>query len=185
MAAFDLDSYATVQERIAQFYQRFPQGSILTEKVWQDGAEVQFRAWCYRNPEEQTQGIIFAVGHAREIEGKTPVNRTSHFENCESRSVGWMLANAGFAPTKQRPTREEMTAAARQQADHDQTLAFLRDAGERAAEDLTVPLPNGNQVRLRDHLRTHWRELKSRPSQARVLADAIQSQTDEDHREAA
>ena len=27
MATFDLESYATVQERIAQFYQDFPDGS--------------------------------------------------------------------------------------------------------------------------------------------------------------
>ena len=184
MAAFDLESYATVRERISEFYLRHPEGSIRTRMVVRDGPEVIFEARVFRTPEEATAGV-FTSGWAREVEGKTPVNRTSHLENCETLSIGRALSNLNLGTERARPSREEMAAAARQQAEHDQTLAFLRDVGERAAEDLTVPLPNGNQVRLRDHLRTHWRELKSRPSQARLLADAIQSQTDEDHREAA
>ena len=184
MAAFDLESYATVKERVAEFYLRFPRGSIRTRMVVRDGPEVIFEARVFRTPEEATAGV-FTSGWAREVEGKTPVNRTSHLENAETSSIGRALCNLNLGTERARPSREEMAAAARQQAEHDQTLAFLRDAGERAAEDLTVPLPNGDQVRLRDHLRTHWRELKNRPSQARVLADAIQSQTGDDHREAA
>ena len=76
MATFDLDSYATVQERISQFYQEFPDGSIRTFMVKSDGPEVIFEARAYRTPEEAAMGV-YTSGWAREIEGKNPVNGMS------------------------------------------------------------------------------------------------------------
>jgi hypothetical protein len=69
MATFELENYATVQERIAQFYQDFPDGSIRTFMVVHDGPEVIFEARVYRTPEEAAMGV-YTSGWAREIEGR-------------------------------------------------------------------------------------------------------------------
>jgi hypothetical protein len=46
----------------------------------------------------------------------TPVNRSNASENCETSSIGRCLANLGFAAKGRRPSREEMSKAARGEA---------------------------------------------------------------------
>jgi hypothetical protein len=57
-----------------------------------------------------------ATGFATEIEGTSPVNRANASENCETSSIGRCLANLGFAAKGKRPSREEMSKAARGEA---------------------------------------------------------------------
>lgn len=103
-----LDNYTPVADRIAAFYAREPCGAIRTtlvtfdEKVWVVRAEV------YREDEADP----WATGYAHEVEGQGNVNRTSALENCETSAIGRALANAGFAATGPRPSREEMAGAA-------------------------------------------------------------------------
>ena len=136
MANFDLESYATVQERIAQFYQDFPDGSIRSFLARSDGPEVIFEARVYRTPEEAGMGI-YTSGWAREVEGKTPVNRTSHLENCESSAVGRALANLGYATDARRPSRAEMIKVARVKDEHEAMLQYIRAVG--AAREAPTP----------------------------------------------
>lgn len=112
---FNLDSYATVEERIEAFYEDFPTGSVRTFLVTRDGPEVIFEARVYRTPEEAAQGI-YTSGWAREKEGSSPVNKTSHVENCETSAVGRALANLGYhgsvdGAKAPRPSRQEMQKA--------------------------------------------------------------------------
>jgi hypothetical protein len=148
MATFDLESYATVQERIAQFYQDFPDGSIRTFMVVRDGPEVVFEARIYRTPEEAAMGV-YTSGWAREIEGKTPVNRTSHLENAESSAVGRALANLGYATDARRPSRSEMIKVARVREEHEQLLQYIRAAGPRVSPETVIEL-GGKTRNLRD-----------------------------------
>ena len=176
MATFDLESYATVQERIAQFYQDFPDGSIRTFMAVRDGAEVVFEARVYRTPEEAAMGI-YTSGWAREVEGKSPVNKTSHLENAESSAVGRALANLGYATDARRPSRNEMIKVARMKDEHEQMLQFIRAVGPRVAEEATLEI-NGQTFNLKEFVRKNWSTIKEQFRIARLVVDALEAATE-------
>ena len=173
---FDLESYATVQERIAQFYQDFPDGSIRTFLVKSDGPEVVFEARMFRTPEEAAMGI-YTSGWAREVEGKTPVNKTSHLENCESSAVGRALANLGYATDARRPSRSEMIKVARVKDEHENMLHFIRTVGPRVGDEVAVEI-SGKSQNLKEYVRKNWPAIKEQFRVARIVVDAIESATD-------
>ncbi len=123
-AKFDLDSYKSVQDRITEFWNKFPDGAIQTQHEHYDttSGHVLFKAIIYSNAEK---GIVLSTGYAEERRdfdkqkgygGKEfeSVNYTSHVENAETSSIGRALANAGFATSqKDRPSREEMAKVQR------------------------------------------------------------------------
>ncbi len=184
MANFDLDSYATVQERVAQFYQDFPDGSIRTFMVRSDGPEVIFEARVYRTQEEAAMGV-YTSGWAREVEGKTPVNRTSHLENCESSAVGRALANLGYATDAKRPSRSEMLKVARTREDHEALLEYIKAVGPRIPEEAEILI--GGKVRnLKGYVRENWTTIKEQFRVAGQVVDAVERSTGADfQREAA
>lgn len=175
MPNFDLESYATVQERIAQFYQDFPDGSIRTFLARADGPEVVFEARVYRNPTEAERGV-YTSGWAREIEGKSSVNRTSHLENAESSAVGRALANLGYATDARRPSRSEMIKVARTREEHEAMLAFIRTAGLRVRPDATLEIA-GAERNLREYVRENWTTIKEQFRVARLVVDAVEAAT--------
>jgi hypothetical protein len=175
MANFDLESYATVQERIAQFYQDFPDGSIRTFLVRSDGPEVVFEARAYRTPDEAALGV-YTSGWARELEGKTPVNRTSHVENCESSAVGRALANLGYATDARRPSRSEMLKVARMRQEHEAMLEYLRAVGPKLGPAATIVI-GGQQRGLKDFVRESWPQIKEQHRIARLVVDAVEAET--------
>lgn len=173
---FSLEDYATVQERIAQFYQDFPDGSIRTFMVVRDGPEVVFEARVFRNPEEVTAGA-YTSGWAREIEGKTPVNKTSHLENAESSAVGRALANLGYATDARRPSRSEMIKVGRVKEEHEEMLQFIRSAGPKAPEDAVIDI-GGRQHNLKEFVRKNWTTIKEQFRTARLVVDALETATE-------
>jgi hypothetical protein len=176
MATFDLESYATVQERIAQFYQDFPDGSIRTFMVVRDGPEVIFEARVYRNPEEAAMGV-YTSGYAREIEGKTAVNKTSHLETSESSSVGRALANLGYATDARRPSRSEMLKVARMKDEHEEMLQFIRSAGSKVSDDALIEI-GGTSYNLKEFVRKNWATIKEQFRIARAVVDAVEGATE-------
>lgn len=176
MASFDLESYATVQERIAQFYQDFPDGNIQTFLVVRDGPEVIFEARVFRNPEEFARGS-YTSGFAREVEGsgKGPINRTSHLENGESSSIGRALANLGYATDARRPSRSEMLKVARQKEDHEEAIQFIRLNGPRLTDLATIAI-EGQTHNLKDYVRKNWGVIKERIVIALKVREAIEEQ---------
>jgi hypothetical protein len=107
-----LENYETVAERLARFWAKYPNGSILTEMVKYDGEIVIFRAECYFDRNDNKPA---GTGYAEERFGTSNVNKTSFVENCESSAVGRCLSNGSFAssdPAK-RPSREEMAKVQR------------------------------------------------------------------------
>jgi hypothetical protein len=103
--AFDLSNYETVEDRLARFWTDHPGGRIATDLVAQDGDQVIFRAAIYFDASDP---IPRATGYAEELRGSSPVNKTSHLENCETSAIGRALANCGYATRGKRPSREEM-----------------------------------------------------------------------------
>jgi hypothetical protein len=103
--AFDLSNYETVESRLARFWEQYPDGRVETILMNYDGDSCIVRSiiWKHRDDAHPT-----ATGYAHEIHTDRGVNMTSFVENCESSSLGRVLANMGFAKQGARPSREEM-----------------------------------------------------------------------------
>lgn len=108
---FNLANYETVEERLARFWADHPNGRIVTMMAHYDKDHVVFRAEAYFDLKDTEYR---ASGYAEEVRGASPVNKTSHVENCETSAIGRCLANCGYAPKGARPSREEMEKASRQ-----------------------------------------------------------------------
>lgn len=105
--------YALVADRITLFYERFPDGRIITELVSRSAAEVTFRALVFRSAAEREPA---ATGWASEREGDGDVNTVACLENTETSAIGRALANLGFTAAAQRASAEEIAKAARARA---------------------------------------------------------------------
>lgn len=107
MANFDLSKYIPVHARIAEFYEKYPDGRIVTEiiRLNEDSGFVCVKASAYRNRDDAEPS---STGHAFEIRGQGYVNMTSFIENGETSAVGRALANLGFKIDNGIASREEM-----------------------------------------------------------------------------
>ena len=107
MANFDLSKYIPVHARIAEFYEKYPEGRIVTEiiRLNEDSGFVCIKAGAYRNRDDAEPS---STGHAFEIRGQGYVNTTSFIENGETSAVGRALANLGFKIDNGIASREEM-----------------------------------------------------------------------------
>jgi hypothetical protein len=102
---FDLSQYATVEERLALFWEAHPNGRIHTEIAAGDFTSwICFKAEIYR---DATDRHPVATGYAFEERTERGVNQTSWIENAETSALGRAAANWIFQAGK-RPSREEM-----------------------------------------------------------------------------
>lgn len=116
MAQFNLNNYEEVKDRIPQFYADYPDGRIITELISQDGDTVMFKAFLYKDGNDQQMQNVWVTGYAEETRNVAGMaNKHSHVENCETSAIGRALANAGYSGEK-RPSREEMTKVAHAEA---------------------------------------------------------------------
>ena len=111
-----LDSYVTVAERIAAFYQSYPTGRICTQILEhnEESGFILMRAEVFRSTDDAQPS---ATGHAFEVRGDGYVNKTSYIENAETSAVGRALALLGFEVRRGIASREEMEKAARMPAE--------------------------------------------------------------------
>ncbi len=124
--AFQLDDYVTVAERIEQFRQKYPDGSLQCEwqmvlvptavkqpdGSWQtlDRPIIVAKAFAYRTPDDPRPG----VGHAQEpIPGKTPYTKDSEIQNAETSAWGRALIAVLAADTKNGVASRDEVAARR------------------------------------------------------------------------
>lgn len=110
-ASYSPDDYAPVADRISLFYSRFPNGRILTELISRTDSEIVFKAIVFRSPDESGPS---ATGWASERIGDGDINTVACLENTETSAIGRALANLGLTASRVRPSREEMTKAARE-----------------------------------------------------------------------
>lgn len=112
---FDLQNYETVEERLVRWHAAYLQSRIVTTMIHYDAKTVVFRAEGFVLAENHWECI--ATGHAEEVLGSSPVNKTSFVENCETSAIGRMIGNSpiGTKPGA-RPSRQEMAKVERQGA---------------------------------------------------------------------
>jgi hypothetical protein len=105
MSGINLDDYIPVNERIAAFYAKHPEGSLQSELVELSDGRVVMRAYAYRTPEDARPGIGYA---SQSIPGATPYTRGSEVENCETSAWGRAIAALGFEVKRGIATAEDV-----------------------------------------------------------------------------
>lgn len=107
-----LADYITVNERIMEFYEKYPNGRIITEIVQLQDSIVVMKASVYRSLDEKEPS---ATGYAYEKEGSSFINKTSYIENCETSATGRAIANLGISIRKSVASKDEVENAKLQQ----------------------------------------------------------------------
>jgi hypothetical protein len=109
----DFSDYAPVADRIALFWEKHPEGRILTDLISREKGEITFCARIYRNVGDDQP---CATGWAAELIGDGDINEVACLENTETSAVGRALANLGFLASRLRPSAEEMAKVTRVRA---------------------------------------------------------------------
>jgi hypothetical protein len=114
-----LDNYEPVANRIAKFWEKYPNGRIITEIKLINETEVVVQASIFTDREDTRPA---SVDWAHETRGSSNINRASFLENCATSAIGRGLATLGFSTKKGsdylRPSREEMLKATRESRDY-------------------------------------------------------------------
>ena len=111
-----MDDYETVDSRIHRFWEKYPDGRIIThlEECKIDDAgrtlTVIIRAEVYKTIEAARPD---ATGYAEESVATSTAPKGSIVETGETSAIGRALANLGFSAKGARPSREEMQKAER------------------------------------------------------------------------
>lgn len=107
---FNLNDYVMVEDRIREFYDKYPNGRIETRVVQatENLESVIVFAAIYKDDDTT---VPLATGLAQEQKAVGGfANEVSWVENAETSAIGRSLANAGFQKKGEpRPTKEEMT----------------------------------------------------------------------------
>ncbi len=111
--------YAMVVNRVHKFVEDHESHQIHTEIVKDEDGHVIFKAYAL------IDGVIRGTGHAHELEGSSNINKTSHYEACETSAVGRALAMCGYMPSGQVASYEEVQNAKLQQSQVDLHLKTL------------------------------------------------------------
>jgi hypothetical protein len=116
--------YVTVNERVKEFHKLFPKGSIITKILSQTETDIVMQAVATPDCAEPNRWFS---GIAHEVKGSGPVNKTSHFENCETSAVGRALGFLGIGIDSDIASADEMKALQNDTPITDQQIATLRD----------------------------------------------------------
>jgi hypothetical protein len=134
--SIDLGSYNTVAERIAEFRDRYPDGSLQPAdpakpfEVVTVGERLflTYTAAAYRSPDDQRPGIGVAW---EPFPGKTPYTKDSELQNVETSAWGRAIVAALAADTRKGITSAEEVR--NRQADRDEAAQAPTPASVRSA----------------------------------------------------
>ena len=140
MAHFNLNDYQTVEERIHLFWDKYPNGRIINEIIFDDGERVVIRSEVYTDREDPRPT---AVDFAEELKATKGVNQTSRIENGVTSATGRALSLLGgeFSPKGKRPSRQEMEKVERMTQQPQQKPESL-DPAQQALLDRLNALPD-------------------------------------------
>lgn len=175
MAKFDLETYETVESRLAKFWKDHPNGRIATKLEYRDERSFIVYSEIYFDKDDINPT---ATGYAEEIVGASPVNRTSALENCETSSLGRSLANCNYASMGKRASREEMEKVERYQAEP-RKLPKSREPKVYTPEEIATAQLALNEVLIlqsKIEATTFWnnhKEILDVPVEGTTLKDAL------------
>ena len=112
-----IEDYEPVASRLARFWEKHPEGRVITKLLTFEGDRVIVQADIYVDREDDRP---VATDFAEEIRGSNNVNKTSHIENACTSAIGRALADCDFASSTdwtKRPSREEMSKVSRMSGD--------------------------------------------------------------------
>jgi hypothetical protein len=112
-----IEDYEPVASRLARFWEKHPEGRVITKLITIEGDRVVVQADNYVDREDDRP---IATDFAEEIRGSNNVNKTSHVENACTSAIGRALADCDFASSTdwtKRPSREEMQKVERMSGD--------------------------------------------------------------------
>ena len=125
-----MDNYEPVADRIAKFWDKYPNGRLHTEIVLINETEVVIKASAFTDREDARPA---SIDFAQETRNSSSINKTSFIENCATSALGRCLATLNFQPKRDgkavRPSKEEMKKVAAAQPvanDFSVRLAFLQ-----------------------------------------------------------
>lgn len=166
----DLRDYALVADRVTIFYEKHPNGQIITDLISRDDGEITFRARIYRELDDRRAS---ATGWASERVGDGEINEVACLENTETSAVGRALANLGFTASRARPSAEEMLKVSRARARLDQvSRSAVRP------RMLREPSPSDAKAKARHELVADALFLASELEQANVATDKVREARD-------
>jgi hypothetical protein len=107
MANFDLSQYATVQERVVQFWAIYPNGRLETELVFHSDTSYIVKASAYK---DMNDPFPSATDYAQETVGASMTTKNFPLETCSTSSLGRCLATLNISTRKneQKSSREDM-----------------------------------------------------------------------------
>jgi hypothetical protein len=159
--------YAPVADRITLFYERYPEGRIVTHLAMHNEREIMFRASVYRT---QKARVPSATGWASERIGDGDINTVACLENTETSAIGRALANLGFTASRARPSLEEMEKADRARQRNAPALDIELQRVADARTDLIAMLRTARRYGIRPARARRWHERFLDPSLDRRTA---------------
>lgn len=114
--------YAEVNQRIKAFRMLYPNGTISTALISNEGGVCIFRAEVLDDEKN-----LLGTGTAYEKEGSTFINKTSYIENCETSAVGRALAMCGIGIDVSIASKEEVENAKLNQNKKDEPKEEAKD----------------------------------------------------------
>ena len=89
--------YVEVSERLQEFRDKYPEGSLQAEIVQMSDSQVVVKAYAFRTPDDERPGTGLA---SEPIPGKTNFTRDSELMNAETSAWGRALIAVGAADAK-------------------------------------------------------------------------------------
>lgn len=165
MATFNLNDYATVDERLALLFADHPDARILTTNLT-TAADRAVSMWVIKAElwlvDDAGVPFLKSTGHAFEVDGQGMANKTSALENCETGAVGRCLMLAGYSGNKKGlASRTEMEKVER----------GVTPLGRDFVAEATV-------LQSKAELRELWQDAR-KLNQPKNVLDAIQKFADE------
>ena len=114
--------YITVDERVAEFHNMYPNGMIVTKLLKVEDSQILFKAKAIPDVDKPER---FYTGHAEEVVGSNQINKTSALENCETSAVGRCLGFLNIGLVGSIASADEVTNAKEQQM----SIKQMNDSG--------------------------------------------------------